>query len=184
MNRYRLRAAALMLLGIIASSATAEPVPEVDVLEGIEADFDLVGAAGQRVTDEDLEGHYVLLVFGFTHCPYVCPTMTAAIATALSQSASGGIGVFVSVDTERDTPEVANAYAARFGDGMIGLSGSYEEVSKAANNFKVTFAVTKTQTAYTVQHTASIYLIQPNGELKEVFPMDASPATLAAAMHD
>ncbi len=176
--------AAGLLASVMAMSAATAAKPAVDVLEGIDVDFDLVGAGGRRVTDEDLAGHHVLLVFGFTHCPYVCPTMTAAVAAAIASSSADATGVFISVDTERDTPDVTNAYAAGFGERMLGLSGSYEQVAEAAKHFKITFAVTKTQGAYTVQHTANIYVIRPNGSLKAVFPMDATPAVLAAALRD
>ena len=156
----------------------------VDVLADIVVEFDLVGSDGQRVTEQNLLGRHVLLTFGFTHCPYICPTMAAAMGQALDLSEQEAIGVFISVDTERDTPTVTQAYASNFGDSMIGLSGSYEDIVAAAENFKISFAVTKTQTAYTVQHTANIYLIGPDGALREVFPLNATPATLAAAIND
>ena len=91
-------------------------------------------------------------------------------------------GIFVSVDTERDSPAVTDTYASNFGDTMVGLSGSYDQVSAAAKNFKVSFAVTKTQANYTVQHTANVYVISPAGQLLDVLTFTTSAEDLVAAL--
>ncbi len=149
---------------------------------GINVDFELLDRDGHVVTDEDFLGRHVLLGFGFTHCAHICPMMVLNMAKALKMTNLDAAGIFISVDTERDSPEVTDNYASNFGDRLTGLSGSYELVSAAAANFKVSFAVTKTQDNYTVQHTANVYVIDPAGELLDVFTFATSPETLLGAM--
>ena len=149
---------------------------------GITVDFELLDRHGNVVTDEDFLGRYVLLGFGFTHCPHICPMMALNMGKALSLTDVDAAGIFVSVDTERDSPEVTDDYASNFGDSMLGLGGSYERVSAAATNFKVSFAVTKTQDNYTVQHTANVYVIDPAGELTDVFTFATSSEILLEAI--
>lgn len=149
---------------------------------GINVDFELLDRDGHVVTDEDFLGRHVLLGFGFTHCAHICPMMVLNMAKALKMTNLDAAGIFISVDTERDSPEVTDNYASNFGDRLTGLSGSYQQVSAAAANFKVSFAVTKTQDNYTVQHTANVYVINPAGELTDVFTFATSPEILLAAM--
>lgn len=155
----------------------------IDVLQDIKADFELLDHQGNTVTDEYFHGRYVLLTFGFTHCPHICPMIAANMGMALKASAKNATGIFVSVDTERDTPAITHEYARKFHHDMIGLSGSYEQVSRTAKNFKVSYAITKTQSSYTVQHTSSIYLLDPEGKLINIFAQNTPPATISAAMN-
>ena len=150
--------------------------------DGIKVEFELINADGERVTELDVRGRHVLLAFGFTHCLHICPMMAANMAMALKASQQDALGIFVSVDTERDTPAVTQAYASSFHDSMIGLGGTYEQIRQAANNFKVSFVVTKSQKAYTVEHTSDIFLIGPDGTVKQIFALNASPGAMAAAM--
>lgn len=149
-------------------------------LEAIVVDFELVGRDGRTVTAEDFRGRHVLLGFGFTHCPDVCPLMVLNMGKALRDT--DAVGIFISVDTERDSPEIADQYASRFGERMLGLSGNVSQINAAANNFKVSYVVTKTQNAYTVQHSANVFLIDPDGRLVDVFNFSTPGEELAAAM--
>ncbi len=149
---------------------------------GIDVEFELLDRDGNVVTDEDFLGRHVLLGFGFTHCAHICPMMALNMGKALAMADVNAAGIFISVDTERDSPEMTDNYASNFGDNMIGLGGSYAQVSAAAANFKVSFAVTKTQDNYTVQHTANVYVIGPAGELTDVFTFATSPDILLGAM--
>ena len=158
---------------VIAQAAAAEPDGH-----GIVVDFELVSGAGQLVTDEDFRGQYVLLGFGFTHCTTVCPLMALNMGQVLKSVDRAATGIFVSVDTERDTPATTQEYASHFGEAMLGLGGSIEQVNEAAKNFKVSYVVTKTQDNYTVQHTANVYLIDPDGELADVFAFTTPPETI------
>lgn len=153
-----------------------------DPLQDIVVDFELVGRGGGTVSVEDFRGRHVLLGFGFTHCPAVCPMMALNMGRALRDSEADAVGIFVSVDTERDPPEIANQYASRFGERMIGLSGNVSQINAAANNFKVSYVVTKTQNNYNVQHSANVFVIDPNGRLVDVFNFSTPGEELAAAM--
>ncbi len=151
-------------------------------LSRVTAEFDLVGSDGSVVTHLDFRGRFVLLAFGFTNCPHVCPMMAANMAGALKLAEQDATGIFISVDSERDTPEIVHRYATSFGENMIGLGGSYQQVSAAANNFNVTYIVSKSQKNYTVQHTSNIFLIDSNGQIIETFPLNARPTDIAAVL--
>ena len=99
--------------------------------------------------------------------------------TRIAFSQNGGKCVFSS-EIDRFARQT---YAANFGETMVGLSGNYEQISTAAENFKVSFAVTKTQTNYTVQHTANVYVINPEGELIEILSFATPAEDLLAAMN-
>jgi protein SCO1/2 len=108
--------------------------------------------------------------------------MAFNMSQVLGSADASMTGIFVSVDTERDTPAVTNDYASHFGDGMIGLGGSIEQINAAAKNFKVSYAITKTQDNYTVQHTANVFLIDPQGALVDVFNFTTAPEDILAAI--
>ena len=157
-------------------------LPSSDVLGDILIDFSLVDGDGRIVRDEDFRGRYMLMGYGFTRCTDVCPLMAANMAMALRATEEDAVGIFISVDTERDDPEQTHAYASAFSERMIGLGGTHEQVAAAARNFKVSFAVTKTQSGYTVQHTSHLFLVDPAGELVDVFALNSNPNTIAEAM--
>jgi protein SCO1/2 len=154
--------------------------PPVD--DGIVVDFTLVDRDGNTVSDEDFRGRYVLLGFGFTHCEHICPLMALNMGQVVENAAKPATGLFVSVDTERDTAAVSDDYAQHFGESMLGLGGSIEQINAAARNFKVSYAVTKTQDHYTVQHTANVFLIDPRGELVDVFAFSDGPDRILESM--
>lgn len=156
--------------------------PPMENVHGLSMAFKLTGAKATDVSLEDFKGNYLLVGFGFTHCDYVCPTMAANIARVIKQADSPTRGVFISVDTERDTPDITHRYAQQFDKRLVGLSGSHNQISDAANNFKVSFAVTKTQKNYTVLHTASIFLIGPDSKLIDVFALNASTEEILSAI--
>ncbi len=160
----------------VATSPVSDPLGDIVVA------FELTDRDGNIVTAKDFEGRYVLLGFGFTHCPHICPMMVLNMGKALRETSIEAAGIFVSVDTERDSPTITDDYASKFGDSMIGLGGSIEQINAAASNFKVSYAITKTQNNYTVQHTANVYLIDPAGRLTDVFTFATPAETLMEAM--
>lgn len=131
--------------------------------------FSLVDHKGNRVTDKDFRGRYMLVLFGFTYCPDVCPSGLQVMAAALDKLGRKGEQVtpmFVSVDPERDTPAQLAQYVASFHPRLIGLTGSAEEVAAVAKAYRVYFKKVrdeKSTAAYTVDHTALIYLMGPDG---------------------
>ena len=148
----------------------------------ISAKFELTNAEGKLVNEQLLRGHHTLMAFGFTHCLHICPMMAANMAMALKISPPETLGIFVSVDTERDTPAITQAYASGYSKSMIGLGGTHEQIRQAANDFNVSYVVTKSDKAYTVEHTSDIFLIGPDGQVQEVFALNASPKDIAKAM--
>lgn len=160
----------------------APALPSSDVLGDILVDFSLVDGDGRIMSDDDFRGRYMLMGYGFTRCTDVCPLMAANMAMALRATEQDAVGIFISVDTERDDPERTHAYASAFSERMIGLGGTHDQVAAAARNFKVSFAVTKTQSGYTVQHTSHLFLVGPDGELLDVFALNTNPNLIAEAM--
>jgi len=168
---------------LIAGPATVSRADSAtQVLDAIQVEFDLLNGDGEAVQYQDFQGQNVLLAFGFTHCLHICPLIAANMARTLNLAEKDAIGIFISVDTERDTPAITEDYAKGYSDKMMGLSGSYEQVSAAARNFQVTFVVTKSEDNYTVQHTPSIFLIGPDGKLIDVFALNEPSANIANAM--
>src|SRR6185436_926070 len=105
--------------------------------------FSLVGADGKPVTDRDFRGRYMLIFFGFTHCPDICPAelqvMSAAL-DALGSKADEVVPVFVTLDPERDTSEVVGTYVKNFGKNFVGLTGSPSAIANAAKDYRVTYS--------------------------------------------
>lgn len=156
--------------------------PTVHGLRGVKVVFELPDHEGKLVTEGDFVGKFMLLGFGFTRCEHVCPVMAANMAKVLRSVNKEAVGIFISVDTERDTPAITHRYAQGFSRKIVGLGGSYNQVSTAAGNFMVSYVVTKTQNNYTVQHSSNIYLIDPTGKLVGTFALNADSADIAAAM--
>ena len=169
----------LIVLFLIAASAAADSPPE---LGSVTPAFELVNGDGETVRFTNYQGQNLLIAFGFTNCAHICPMIAANMARAIRVADKDALGIFISVDTERDTPQITSAYASKFGDGMIGLSGNHQQVSDAAQNFSITYVVTKSENTYTVQHTPSIFLIGPDGKLIDTFAMNTASSKIAAAM--
>ena len=136
--------------------------------------FTLVSKDGE-VSLADFKGKVVLLFFGYTFCPDVCPTELAKMRVAFNDLSSSEIeqvvGIFVSVDTNRDTPEKVSAYASFFHDRIIGLTGTREQISEVAKLYFVAYQEVEAEssaTGYTVDHTATTYLIGQDGKVQKL----------------
>ena len=126
---------------------------------------------GRVRTLAEFKGKAVVVFFGFTHCPDVCPTTLvelAAVKRALGADGDRVQGIFVTVDPERDTAEVLRAYVGNFDPGFIALRGSVEATAAMARQFKVFYAKVpgKTADTYTVDHTAGSYVFDPQGRVR------------------
>lgn len=131
----------------------------------------LTDADGQPRTLADYKGKVVLVFFGYTQCPDVCPTTMAELAEVKRQLGADGArvqGIFVTVDPERDTAALLKAYVANFGPDIVGLRGTPEQIKAAAKEFKVFFSKVpgKTDTSYTVDHTAGSYVFDAKGKVR------------------
>lgn len=131
----------------------------------------LTDADGKPRTLADFKGKVVVVFFGFTQCPDVCPTTLlelAAVKRALGADGARVQGVFVTVDPERDTPQVLKAYVDNFGAGFVALRGDAEQTKAVARHFKVFYAKvpSKTEGQYTMDHTAGSYVFDPSGRVR------------------
>jgi protein SCO1/2 len=118
---------------------------------------------------EDFRGKAVVVFFGFTHCPDVCPTTLADVAQALKQLGADAQRVqvlFVTVDPERDTPEVLARYVTAFDPRFLGLYGDAAATQRAAKEFKVYYEKRKAGAGYSVDHSGQTYVIDPQGRLR------------------
>ena len=134
-------------------------------------DFDLPDANGRRRTLADFKGRVVVVFFGFTHCPDVCPTTMielAEVKKALGPDGARVQGIFITVDPERDTPELLRAYIGNFDPSFVALRGSVEETAALAKRFKIFYAKVpgKTEGNYTIDHTAASFVFDPNGKVR------------------
>jgi protein SCO1/2 len=132
--------------------------------------FTLVDQTGKTVTDQDFRGRYMLVFFGFTHCPDICPAelkvMSAAL-DALGPKADSVVPIFITLDPERDTQAAMGAYVKNFGPRFVGLTGSSEQIAAAAKAYRVAyskFQQDKTSSDYSIDHSALVYLMGKNGE--------------------
>jgi cytochrome oxidase Cu insertion factor (SCO1/SenC/PrrC family) len=150
--------------------------------------FALTDQFGKPRTDADFRGHYMLVFFGFTNCPDICPVELQTISDALDQldakQAANVTPIFITVDPERDTPEALRAYVANFHPSLVALTGSVESIGAVAKAYRVYYAkATGTNapndpSAYILDHTAVVYLMGPQGEYVTHF----SPGTTAQDM--
>jgi len=147
--------------------------------------FTLTDHTGRRVTDKDFRGKFMLVYFGFTFCPDVCPSGLQVMAAALDElgpKAERITPIFISVDPERDTPEQLAQYVPSFHPRLVGLTGTPEEVQAVAKAYRVYYRKVKDEKStaeYTVDHTSIIYLMSPEGEFIAHFT-HATPASVMA----
>jgi len=155
--------------------------------------FRLVDHRGRAFDTQSFEARWTLLLFGFTHCPDVCPTTLAQIAdvrrrTALLRENIPTASVFVTIDPARDTPQRLAGYVAQFGDDLIGVTGSSGDLQAFAKQFRVRSTKTKPVGAdgYLFDHTASVSLLGPDGRIYAIFTLPLRPEKVAvdlARMH-
>ncbi len=149
--------------------------------------FSLVDHTGRRVSDETFRGKWMLLYFGYTFCPDVCPTELQNIANALDllgPDANKIIPIFVTVDPARDTVAVLGEYVKLFDPRIIGLTGSDAEIAAVAKAYRVYYAKaeSKTSTTYLMDHSSFLYLVGPDGGFRALFRQGIAPETLAKAL--
>jgi protein SCO1/2 len=176
------------LLLCLAVPATAQQLSErsaaelMDVLmwnrEPVGGPFTLLDHTGKQRTDADFRGKLLLLYFGFTYCPDVCPTDLQSIAVAmnrLGQSAAAVQPVFVTLDPEHDSPQRLADYVGFFHPRLVGLTGDAAAIGKAAREYKVYYAKVPTKTGYTIDHSGYVYLIDRAGKYLGFFPPGTPP---------
>ena len=149
------------------------------------ANFTLTAHTGERFSLHDFRGKLVLLYFGYTYCPGICPTTLASVAQVLHQLGARAHQVqllMVSVDPERDTPDRLAAYVPPFHPSFIGLTGSPAEVAAVAPLFGVYYEKqeTTTDTSYLVDHSTMLLVIDQQGIMRLVIPFGAEVKDMMA----
>ena len=169
---YRSSLAALLVLGLAACDGASPKFRSTDIT-GVDygRSLELTDHTGKARRLEDFRGKAVVVFFGFTHCPDVCPTTLADAAQAMRQLGPDADRVqvlFVSVDPERDTQEALAMYVPAFDARFLGLRGDLEATRRATKEFKVYFEKRpgKTPDDYSVDHSAQSYVLDPQGRLR------------------
>ena len=150
-------------------------------------DFTLRGSMGD-VSLKDYRGQVVMLYFGYTWCPDICPTNLALFSRVLNELTADELArvqpIFVSVDPRRDTPQRLREYSAYFHEKLIGITGSDREVAEVAARYGVAYRAVNpdTDSNYAVDHSADTYLIDPQGRLAQRLPHGSSAETLLRAV--
>ena len=191
---FAIGAAALLALVVAGTASWFLLAPASRSMAGGEAlvggPFNLVDQHGAKVTERDFAGRYMLIYFGYTYCPDVCPMSLANMTQALDllppEEAEQVVPVFITVDPERDTVKQLAEYAPLFHPRLVALTGSPEAVKAAAQAYRVYFAKAGDgdSDAYLMDHSTFIYLMGPDGRYVRHFAHDAAPEEIAAAIEE
>jgi cytochrome oxidase Cu insertion factor (SCO1/SenC/PrrC family) len=187
-------ALACVLFSAPAAANDASEPSATELIEGllsgrvpVGGPFELTDQTGQRRTDADFRGKLVVLYFGYTYCPDVCPTELQSISLALDElgaAADAAQPVFITVDPERDTPPRLADFVSSFHPRLIGLTGSLAEIRKTATAYKTFFVKNSAATPgnYSVDHTGFIYLVGKDGRYLGFLPPGLPPDAIADAI--
>jgi protein SCO1/2 len=145
--------------------------------------FQLTDQHGKRVSEQDFRGRYMLIYFGYSFCPDVCPTTLAVMAQALEKAGDRArrvTPVFITIDPERDTPQVLDDYMKAFGPSFVGLTGSAAEIKDVLKKYRV-YAAKKPLDGggYGMDHSSVLYLMGPSGKMISFYDEAVSPDDLA-----
>lgn len=152
--------------------------------------FTLTNQDGKRVSDQDFRGKYMLIFFGFTYCPDVCPSELQVMSAALDQLGSEADKIqpiFISIDPARDTPEAMKIYVSNFHPRMVGLTGSAEDIAAVAKAYRVYYAKAKgseNSPDYLMDHSTILYLMGPDGKFVKHFTYGTEVKGLADGLRE
>lgn len=180
-------AAALAVTTIVVVNQREGAIPAVETSTGqpsVGGPFQLVNQDGQTVDQTMLDGKWSLVFFGFTYCPDFCPTtltMLEATKRQLGDRAKDVQIVFISVDPERDTPQALKDYLSSdgFPRGVIGLTGSPEQVKAAADAYRAYYQKVGEGEGYTMNHSLTVYLMGPDGKFRTAIAHNLGPQRAA-----
>ena len=180
---WRSRLAALLAVALLACGDGRPKFQSTDLTgAGYGQSLALTDHSGKPRALADFAGKAVVITFGFTHCPDICPTILADLAGAmksLGKDAERVQVLFVTVDPERDTPDLLAQYVTVFDPRFLGLYGDAEATARTAKEFKVFYEKRKSGDTYTVDHSAQSYVIDPQGRLRLFVRHDRIAADLA-----
>lgn len=172
-RRFVLRAGAAAVAAAMLAACQKKPSFNSTDVSGSDlgTDLSLTDFNGQPRTLQDFKGKVLVVFFGFVQCPDVCPTTLAEFVQVKNSLGKDGDKVqvaFVTVDPERDTPEILRAYVTQFDPSFLGLRGDADATARVAKSFKVFYAKVpgKEPGSYTMDHTAGVYIYDPDGHLR------------------
>ena len=195
-SRFQLVFAILALLAALLIAGTAYYVVKPIGLATstgtalIGGPFTLTDQDGRKVTDKDFLGKYMLVFFGYTYCPDLCPTELQVMSAALDSlgaKADAIQPIFISFDPERDRPEVLKQYVSNFHPRLVGLTGTPEEVAAAAKAYRVYYSKVPNSTApdtYLMDHSTITYLMDSQGKFLKHFSYSTDSTALAKALEE
>lgn len=192
-QRYKwlLIGGAALILGLVAGWVTIRLIRTPYTYHGTiiqspepARNFTLTGPGGEQVSLQDFHGQAVLLYFGYTFCPDVCPATLVELAQAnklLGDDAQKAQVIMISVDPDRDTPEKLEEYVTHFDPMFIGITGSEDEVAEVATQFGVFYEKHEgtVATGYLIDHTASVVVIDQDGHLRIIYPFGTPAKDIA-----
>lgn len=174
-------AVAMQFAACMPSGAQASGPPG-----GTSISFTLIAADGNAVSEQTYRGKWLVVYFGYTSCPDVCPTTLVEIAGALEKlgpRAAGMQALFVTIDPKRDTPDVLGEYAQSFDPRIVGLTGTPAQIALAARSFKVFYERRDTDDGgYAYDHTTLIYLVDADGKFVKALAGDTGAQEIADAL--
>ncbi|WP_149999262.1 SCO family protein [Iodidimonas gelatinilytica] len=178
-----------------ALATNADALPEADMEVDLDAPvggpFILTGTDGKPVSADDFRGKYMLMVFGYTFCPDVCPMSLLAVSNALYDMekkypdlVSAIEPVFVTLDPERDTPDALSDYLQSFHPRITGLTGTLPDIKRMATAYAVRFSKTEADeySTYLIDHSTNIMLMGPDGAYLTHFSPQTPPGLMASAL--
>ena len=170
----RVAIAAIFILCFALNGCESKPVfnaLDITGIQGYGSDFHLTDHTGKSRTLADFRGKVVVMFFGYTHCPDVCPTTLSEMRQVMQMLGSDAQRLqvlFVTVDPVRDTPELLSKYVPSFDPSFLGLYGDLSATEKVARDFKIFYRLSpgKTADSYSVDHTAASFVFDPQGRLR------------------
>ncbi|MCF8469626.1 MAG: SCO family protein [Parvibaculum sp.] len=179
-------AAGLWLSEFVAGTAGPASAPGASSGQArVGGPFTLVNQNGESVSDEDFRGRFMLVYFGFTFCPDVCPTELSIMSAAIDALGDEGKNVqpiFITIDPERDTPDVMARYVKLFHPRLVGLTGTPEQISDVATAYHVFYRKVEDASSsadYTMDHSSIVFLMGPDGEYLKLFSPGTGPDKMA-----
>jgi protein SCO1 len=177
-------AGALWHLGDLRAQNGVQSLPTGETVT-LGGPFALTDQNGMLRTEKDYRGKFMLVFFGYTYCPDVCPTTLAVMTAALEKMGARAdkiAPVFITVDPKRDTPDKLKSYLASFGPRIIGLTGSPKDIAAVAKEYRVYYKEHPAENGddYTVDHSGVVYLMDPNGAFTANYSLETSPDAMAA----
>ena len=177
--------AGVLAAGLVGAAAYLGTRGEPEAV-AIGGPFRLVDGDGRAVTDAQFRGRWMMVYFGYTHCPDACPTALQDMANALDALGAKKkdvAAVFITIDPERDTPAVMKDYVAAFDSGIVPLTGTPEAVAQAAREYRVYYGKHPTADGgYDMDHSSIIYVMDPRGRFVTNFTHETPPEQMAAKL--